>query len=89
MDEINSFNNVWKGGYFEGEVLDPVSHSSYGPLGYLSVLYVLYLVSIKPYVTKKTTVLEIGPGRGAFTKAILRHDAREISLGREMCLKSF
>lgn len=77
-DEIKSFDNVWKGGYFEGEVLDPVGHSTYGPLGYISVLYALYLIAIKQYVSPESVVLEIGPGRGAFTKAILKHDPKEV-----------
>ena len=77
-EEIKSFENVWKGGYFEGEVLDPVGQSNYGPLGYISILHALYLIAIKPYVTNESVVLEIGPGRGAFTKAILKHDPKEI-----------
>ena len=32
-DELKSFENVWEGGYCEGEVLDPVGYSTYGPLG--------------------------------------------------------
>lgn len=77
-DEIKSFNNVWKGGYFEGEVLDPVGYSTYGPLGYVSILYATYLTTIKPYITAESVALEIGPGRGAFTKAILKHSPKEI-----------
>jgi phospholipid N-methyltransferase len=76
-DEIKSFDNVWGGGYFEGEVLDSVSHSTYGPVGYVSILHALYLMSIKPYVNAESVVLEIGPGRGAFTKAILQHQPKE------------
>jgi len=76
--EIKSFDKVWKDGYFEGEVLDPVGYSTYGPLGYISVLYALYLISIKPHVNQETVALEIGPGRGAFSKAILKHTPREL-----------
>ena len=77
-DEIKSFDRVWEGGYFEGEVLDPVGHSTYGPLGYVSILHALYLMSIKPYINQQSIVLEIGPGRGAFTKAILEHHPKEV-----------
>lgn len=77
-NEIKSFKDVWKGGYFESEVLDPVGYSTFGPLGYVSSLHALYLMTIKPYINSKTTVLEIGPGRGAFTKAILKCAPREI-----------
>jgi phospholipid N-methyltransferase len=77
-EEIKSFDNVWGGGYFEGEVLNPVGHSTYGPVGYVSILHALYLMTIKPYLHKESIVLEIGPGRGAFTKAILRHEPKEV-----------
>jgi hypothetical protein len=76
-NEIKSFDKVWEGGYFEGEVLDPVSYSTYGPLGYVSILHALYLMAIKPYINTGSVVLEIGPGRGAFTKTILHHRPKE------------
>jgi hypothetical protein len=41
-------------------------------------LYALYLIAIKQYVSPESVVLEIGPGRGAFTKAILKHDPKEV-----------
>jgi hypothetical protein len=77
-EELKTFSKVWEGGYFEGEVLDPVGYSTYGPLGYISILHALYLISIKPFVNKESIVLEIGPGRGAFTKAILSQNPREV-----------
>jgi hypothetical protein len=73
---IASFQNVWKGGYFEGDPLDPMGRSSYGSLGYMSVLHATYLCCIKPYVKPDSVVLEIGPGRGAWTKTMLA--AREV-----------
>lgn len=75
--EIKSFENVWESGYFEGEVLDPIGYSTFGPLGYISVLHALYLMCIKPYLNERSVVLEIGPGRGAFTKAILELNPSE------------
>jgi len=74
--ELRSFETVWKGGYFEGDPLDPLARSNYRELGYMSVLHVTYLMCIKPYVHEKTVALEIGPGRGAWTRCLL--PAREI-----------
>lgn len=75
-DEIASFEGIWKGGYFEGDPLDPLARSSFGNFGYVSVLYAVYLVCIRPYITQETRALEIGPGRGAWTKAML--SAKEV-----------
>lgn len=69
--ELNSFSTLWKGGYYEGDPLDPMSPSSYGQLGYLSTLHATYLACIKPYVHSQTVAFEIGPGRGAWTKTLL------------------
>jgi hypothetical protein len=74
--ELRSFDNIWQGGYYEGDPLDPMGQSAYGEMGYLSVLYATYLLCIKPYVSSETIVLEIGPGRGAWTKTMLH--AREV-----------
>jgi hypothetical protein len=73
--ELKSFGirNVWEGGFFEGDPLDPLGMSGYGQwgLGFMSVLHATYLRCIKPYVNSSTVSLEIGPGRGAWTKALL------------------
>ncbi|MEP7305886.1 MAG: class I SAM-dependent methyltransferase [Acidobacteriota bacterium] len=37
----------------------------------MSVLHATYLRCIRPYVTPETVALEIGPGKGAWTKALL------------------
>jgi hypothetical protein len=74
--ELKSFNSVWQGGYFEGDPLDPLARSNYRELGYMSVLHVTYLMCIKPFVHEKTVALEIGPGRGAWTRCLL--PAREV-----------
>ena len=80
--EIGSFRQLWKGralwdgGYFEGDPLDPMAGSSYGAGGYMSVLHATYLAAIRPYVGSETVALEIGPGRGAWTRCLL--DAREV-----------
>jgi len=70
-DELDSFKNLWEGGFYEGDPLDPLSKSGYGPLGYISTLYATYLRCIKPYVNRDSISLELGPGRGAWTKALL------------------
>lgn len=74
--EIESFQGIWKGGYCEGNPLDPIGRSSYGRLGYLSVLYAIYIACIRPYITNQTKVIEIGPGRGCWTKCFV--EAEEI-----------
>jgi len=74
--ELRSFKNLWEGGYYEGDPLDPMGKSSYGLLGFMSVLHATYLRCIKPYVNNQTVALEIGPGRGAWTKTLL--DSKEI-----------
>jgi len=71
IDDLSVFKDLWKGGYFEGDPLDPNSPSSYGKLSYMSILYATYLMCIKPYVYKEILALEIGPGRGAWSKCML------------------
>lgn len=70
-DELASFNTLWKGGYFEGDPLNPMAESSYGQLGFVSSLHATYLRCIRPYINTSTVSLEIGPGRGAWTKSLL------------------
>ena len=71
-----NFSTVWEGGYFEGDPLDPMGRSEYNRLGYMSVLYATYLCCIKPYVNSDSNVLEIGAGRGAWTRTMI--NAREV-----------
>jgi hypothetical protein len=70
-DELRSFSQLWKGGYFEGDPLDPLATSTYAEFGFISVLHATYLKCIKPYITPRTVALEIGPGRGAFTRTLI------------------
>jgi hypothetical protein len=74
--ELNSFAGLWDSGYYEGNPLDPMSRSSYNIMGYMSILHVVYLTCIKPYINENSIVLEIGPGRGAWTKTFLQ--AKEV-----------
>lgn len=76
--EIHQFDGLWKGGYYEGDPLDPLGPSSYQSIGYMSSLFATYLCCIKPYVGSSTAVVEIGPGRGAWTRAFLGRNAKEV-----------
>jgi hypothetical protein len=71
MDDLSVFKDLWKGGYFEGDPLDPHSASSYGNLSYMSILHATYLRCIKPFINPEVLALEIGPGRGAWSKCML------------------
>ncbi|HEY8901186.1 MAG TPA: class I SAM-dependent methyltransferase [Chthoniobacterales bacterium] len=75
--EIASFQSLWPGGYYEGDPLDPHrAGSTYRGTGFVSALYATYLACIRPYITPETVALEIGPGRGAWTRTML--DAKEV-----------
>jgi SAM-dependent methyltransferase len=74
--ELQSFTKLWSGGFHGGDPLDPLGYSTYAAMGYMSVLHATYLACIKPYVHADTVALEIGPGRGAWTRALL--PAREV-----------
>jgi len=71
QEELNSFQSIWEGGFYTGDPLD----RSYGLLGlssYTGLSHAIYLAHIKPYIKADTTVLEIGCGRGAWTKLMLK-----------------
>jgi phospholipid N-methyltransferase len=72
------FSEAWEGGYFEGDPLDSMGESTYGVYGYNSSLFTIYLACIRPHVGSKTVALEIGPGRGAWSKAILERDCAHL-----------
>ncbi len=69
MEFLQGFIRAFQGGYFEGYSLDPMAPSTYGIYGYNSVLYTVYSACIRPYIASDTVVLEIGPRRGAWSKA--------------------
>lgn len=75
MDNPGLFRGLWPGGYFEGDPLDPHSSSTYGPLSFdvngISILHNTYLKCIKPYIDSEKVALEIGPGRGAWSKCMI------------------
>ena len=78
MNHLQKFRQAFPGGYFEGVPLDPMSSSTYGVYGYNSVLYTVYSACIRPYITSDIVALEIGPGRGAWSKAILHRNCRKL-----------
>ena len=49
--ELESFQKLWQGGYFEGNPLDPLASSAYVQLGFISILHATHLLCIKPYIT--------------------------------------
>lgn len=78
MEFLQGFKQAFQGGYFEGSPLDPMSSSTYGVYGYNSILYTVYSACIRPYITASTVVLEIGPGRGAWSKTFLHRNCRKL-----------
>jgi hypothetical protein len=51
-------------------------NTPYGVFGYVGVPYAITQACIRPYISPDTVALEIGPGHGAYTRAML--DAREV-----------
>lgn len=86
--EIDVFSNVWQGGFFIGDPLEkrlPSHEKSQYHMHYveykgetISCLHAVYLECIKPYINSNTNVLEIGPGRGAWTRCFIKHSAEKI-----------
>ncbi|MCJ7523940.1 MAG: class I SAM-dependent methyltransferase [Candidatus Aminicenantes bacterium] len=75
QSELRSFQDIWHGGFFLGDPADP-AFGLWGLTSFIGVSHAIYLACIKPFVNENTTVLEIGCGRGAWTKLML--GAREI-----------
>jgi hypothetical protein len=73
--ELRSFKDLWHGGFFGCDPADPAG-ALWGITSFLGVSHAIYLACIIPHVKPSTTVLEIGCGRGAWTKLMLA--AREI-----------
>ena len=68
--ELESFRHIWHGGYYGGNPADPV-FGLWGINSFIGVSHALYLACIKPYIKPSVTVLEIGCGRGAWSKLML------------------
>lgn len=69
-EQVDANLEIWKGGYREGDPLDPLSPSKYNHLGWISSLHVVHLTCIRPYVGPGTVALEIGCGGGAWSRAM-------------------
>lgn len=69
-EQVDANLEIWKGGYREGDPLDPLSASKYNHLGWISSLHVIHLACIKPYVGPGVAALEIGCGGGAWSRAM-------------------
>lgn len=69
---------LWEGGFIDADPLSPVTWSSYTNTGFVSVYHAAYLACIKPFVGPDTLCLEIGPGRGAWTKALFESGASRV-----------
>lgn len=85
--EINTFASIWQGGFYIGNPLEKACRDSSQfqthVVSYkgerMSCLHAVYLECIKPYVNETTNVLEIGCGRGAWTRCFLKHNAQHIT----------
>jgi SAM-dependent methyltransferase len=68
--ELESFRDLWHGGFF---VADPAEKLA--PFWLESMVggyHVIYLACIRPWLTPQTHALEIGCGRGAWTRLLLK-----------------
>lgn len=82
-EEILRFkqSNLWEYGYCEGDPLDPLAvpnsfQNKHQHLGFAKTngkpyLNVVYRACIEPYIHANTKALELGPGRGGWTKCML------------------
>jgi hypothetical protein len=73
--ELSTFKDIWHGGFFSCNPADPVA-SPRGLTSFIGISHAIYLAGINAHTTPSTTVLEIGCGRGAWTRLMLA--AREI-----------
>ncbi|HEX8414705.1 MAG TPA: class I SAM-dependent methyltransferase [Sphingomicrobium sp.] len=76
QSQLSSFQTIWKGGYYGGDPRHPTQCTEYGPLMLISSHYAIVKTLIEPNVRSGSRVLEIGPGRGGWTRAF--KDATEI-----------
>lgn len=69
-EELNSFQSIWNDGFYAGDPSNPY-FGLYGIHSFMGVSHAIYLACIKPYIKSSSTILEIGCGRGAWTKLML------------------
>ena len=60
-----------------GYLLQPTELTA-RPISYISVLYATYLLTIRNKLPERAVVLEIGPGRGGWTKALLGQSVQKL-----------
>jgi SAM-dependent methyltransferase len=73
--ELASFRGLWRGGFF---VADPAQTlAPYWLESMVGHYHVIYLACIRPWITPRTHALEIGCGRGAWTRLML--GAKEVT----------
>jgi len=79
-EELQSFKDakLWDGGFMDCDPLNPLGWSSYTTNGFVSIYHALMWAAIKPYMPPGARVLEIGPGHGAWTRALLECGAETV-----------
>jgi SAM-dependent methyltransferase len=75
MGSIEWLRSAFTGGYDSGDILSPVPSSTRLRQEVLigGSYRETFLKAVLPYLRPDSRVLEIGPGRGSWTRAILRH----------------
>jgi len=74
--QIRSFEEIWKGGYFGGDPTDPTLCREYGDVSLISSNFAVLQALVRPNITPNSRVVEIGPGRGAWSRCMV--DAKEL-----------
>ncbi len=69
-EELRSFQSLWEGGFYQGDPADPL-FGLYGLHSYMGVSHAILCACVRPYVRPGVTALEIGCGRGAWTRHML------------------
>lgn len=70
-ESIRDHEKGWHGGYYEGDPLMPFGDSGYDQLNFVSMMHTVYQTCIRSFITPESHALEIGCGRGAWTRAML------------------
>ncbi len=70
QDELKAFQGIWHSGFYAGDPRNP-TFGLWGITSFMGVSHAVYLACCKPNVMPSTTVLEIGCGRGAWTRLML------------------
>jgi SAM-dependent methyltransferase len=73
--ELQSFRGLWRGGFFTADPSQRLAPFRLDSM--MGHFHVIYLACVKPWITPQTHVLEIGCGRGAWTRLFL--DAESVT----------